>query len=255
MLDRFTADEPGDAGLAKQQASAYVGLGNALQAGGDATGAMEWLTRGTERLRALGHKFPSDPEIAQRLAASTLYLGQFLEAKGDLRGAATTYTQAVDVMTPIAAADPNSVQSQLMFSAILGKQAEMLSRLGNDEAAAAAGTRALGISAALAARPTADATVLNEHAWRLVSILPASLRQPREAARLARRAVEASNRTNPAMFHTLALALYQSGERGEALTTLQQGLALLPITGGATGAIQQRLAADLEKMRRSEQVP
>jgi tetratricopeptide (TPR) repeat protein len=159
------------------------------------------------------------------------------------------------VMAPIAAADPNSVQSQLMFSAILGKQAEMLSRVGKSADALAAGTKALRISAALAARPNADATVLNEHAWRLVSILPVSLRQPREAVALARRAVEASNRTNPAVFHTLAIALYQAGDRAEAIATLQQALALLPGTAGPAGAIKQKLTADLGRMRQGESVP
>src|SRR5262249_9952802 len=98
MLESSVARQPDDAALAKLQASAYVGLGNALQAGGDTSGAREWLTRGTQQLRVLARRFPSDAEVSQRLAASTLYFGQFLEANGDLAAAANTYAQAIDVM-------------------------------------------------------------------------------------------------------------------------------------------------------------
>ena len=71
-----------------------------------------------------------------------------------------------------------------------------------------------------------DVALLNETAWVLATNPNASIRNGAEAVELARRAVQLSDRRDPAILDTLAAACAEAGRFSEAVTTAEQALAL-----------------------------
>lgn len=80
----------------------------------------------------------------------------------------------------------------------------------------------------IAERPGADAALLNDYAWLLLTCEPADLRDPSAALPMATRAVELSNGKDPGLLDTLALAHHLTGDADQAVETQRRALALLP---------------------------
>jgi protein O-mannosyl-transferase len=87
--------------------------------------------------------------------------------------------------------------------------------------------------------------VQNTLAWLLATCAEASLRNGEKAVRLARQANALTGGENPAVLHTLAAALAETGRFGEAVQSAQKAIALAQATG------QQELTAQLnEELKR-----
>ncbi|UCC32137.1 MAG: tetratricopeptide repeat protein, partial [Phycisphaerales bacterium] len=96
--------------------------------------------------------------------------------------------------------------------------------------------------------PDAKASDYEDYAWLLLTIEPSDLRDAEAALPAAERAVELSQRKNPSMLDTLAVAYEMSGDLDKAIETQRETLALLPKTWSATRAeFQERLVRFLEK--------
>ena len=102
--------------------------------------------------------------------------------------------------------------------------AELLSRQGQVRAAVAE------YKAALALRPDWD-SVLNNLAWLLATCPEASVRDGREAVRLAKRASSLSGDTNLWFLHTLAAAYAEAGEFTNAVAAATAAQKLAAATG------------------------
>ena len=103
-------------------------------------------------------------------------------------------------------------------AAALAAQANQLIRSGNHAQALANLRRAIQLD-------PENAGTQNNLAWYLLAG-PESLRDPKEALPLARRAVElASDASRPLYLNTLGVALYRNGRYAEALATLEESLA------------------------------
>ena len=85
--------------------------------------------------------------------------------------------------------------------------------------------------------------VLNNLAWILATASQPELCDGQEAVRLATKAVELTNRTEPKMIGTLAAAYAEAGQLANAVEMASIAVAMASITG------QEDVAAKNEKMR------
>ena len=85
--------------------------------------------------------------------------------------------------------------------------------------------------------------VLNDLAWILTAANKPELRDGQEAVRLATKAVELTDRTEPIMIGTLAAAYAETGQFTNAVELANIAFALASITG------QEDVAAKINKLR------
>lgn len=71
-----------------------------------------------------------------------------------------------------------------------------------------------------------DAAALNNLAWLLLTAAKTKFRDPNRALELAQRAAAASKRQQAHILDTLAVALFQLGQKGKAIETVREALAL-----------------------------
>jgi len=114
----------------------------------------------------------------------------------------------------------------------------------------------------VAERPDATAGEINDYAWLLLTIEPATLQDPEEALRLAQRACAKEEQTSgPNLWNyldTLALAWHRNGNTAEAVDTEAKALSLLPGTSPEREGLQRQLAeyeARLRADKRSKAAP
>ena len=96
----------------------------------------------------------------------------------------------------------------------------------------------------LAENEHASPLVLDQAASTLLTVDPASLRNPQLAIRYAEREVAMSHETMPSRLLTLAQAYMAGGQVLKARATARKGLALLPSL--APGAIKPNIRKQLE---------
>ena len=91
----------------------------------------------------------------------------------------------------------------------------------------------------LAAQST-NSLLLNDYALELLECKDESLRDPEKALESAQRAAMVTNRKQPGILSTLALALFRTGKKAEAIETIKKAIALLPANG------DPKVRADME---------
>jgi hypothetical protein len=132
---------------------------------------------------------------------------------------------------------------------MLTKRAELLTRSGDLAAARAATGRALALQRETALAPGAPPDVLNDYAWHLVSCEPPDMRQPALALTFARRAVAASAGPNPVHLHTLAWALYRTGDPAGAIAAADRALGAMTASTGAATGLRRQIETDAATFR------
>jgi hypothetical protein len=145
-----------------------------------------------------------------------------------VQDAQNRYREAVSLLRDLRTGDPANERLRSVLTFVLLRQTPTLLRAGDLEAATESALEGLALLRAQATRPTAGPTDQNEYASWLLTCEPARLRDPVTALRFARLAV-AKSRT-PVYLDTLALALFQTGNRAEAVRTAEEALSALPST-------------------------
>ncbi|MBI3845444.1 MAG: tetratricopeptide repeat protein [Planctomycetes bacterium] len=171
-------------------AEAHSNLGAALQAKGDLDGAIAECREAT-RLK---------PDRAE-----THYnLGRALQAKGDPDGAIAEASKAIQL-------EPDMADAHILVAEALVVKGDLDGAITEDRAA-------------ILIKPNSS-VAHNDLAWILATAAREDLRNPDEAVRLARRAVELRpNEVGP--LNTLGIALYRHGDLQEAVSTLNRSMEL-----------------------------
>ena len=175
------------------------------------------------RLDEAERRFRSAVERDSTFALSHKRLGRLLEGRGDLTGAVASYRRAV-------AHDPADAETRLWLGRGLAARGEGVAALEQ-----------LRIATELA--PGAPQPLLTM-ADMLAGYPDATVRQPAEAVRLARRAVELTRRRDPVALLTLANAHASAGELRQAVAIGEEALAIARQSGpgGLVQAIEARMA-------------
>jgi 3-deoxy-D-arabino-heptulosonate 7-phosphate (DAHP) synthase len=123
----------------------------------------------------------------------------------------------------------------------IGTIRSILHESGDSEALASKG---MAVLKEMAQQKQATSDLLNATAGELLTVEPASLRDPAAAVSYAERAVTLNHRRVPSMLLTLAQAYRASGQTEKSRATANEALALLPAP--QPGGVKPRLRKLLE---------
>jgi eukaryotic-like serine/threonine-protein kinase len=249
LLRGLVASHPTAGAWPAQLALNRIATGNAQRLSGDPKTAATTLAEAVTALEALLRERPDNADLARRLAVAYAYRANALTDLHDLAGATASYGAAVDRLSRLAALDPANARFRTDLVYMLTKRAELLTRAGDLTTARAATSRALALQRESALAPGAPPEVLNDYAWHLVSCEPPDLRQPALALTFARRAVAASTGPNPVHLHTLAWALYRTGDAPAAVAAADRALAAMTASAGAATGLRKQIDTDLATFR------
>lgn len=249
LLHGLQASDPTAGPWPAQLALNRIATGNAQRLSGDPKTAAVTLQDAVTRLDALLRERPDNADLARRLAVAHAYRANALADLGDLAGAAEHYGSAVERLSRLAALDPANTRFRTDLVYMLTKRGELLTKAGALDQARAATTRALALQRESALAPGAPPEVLNDYAWHLVSCEPPDLRQPALALTFARRAVAAETGPNPVHLHTLAWALYRTGDPAGAVSVAGRALAAMTASTGAATGLRRQIETDLATFR------
>ena len=245
LLRGLVASHPTAGPWPAQLALNRIATGNAQRLSGDPKTGATTLGEAVTALEALLRDRPDNADLARRLAVAYAYRANALTDLQDLAGATASYGAAVDRLSRLAALDPANARFRTDLVYMLTKRAELLTRAGDLTTARAATSRALALQREIALAPGAPPEVLNDYAWHLVSCEPPDLRQPAVALTFARRAVAASTSPNPVHLHTLAWALYRTGDAPGAVGAADRALAAMTASTGAATGLRKQIETDL----------
>jgi len=203
-------------------------LGSLYGAIGRPGDAIPYLISARELFASLATRDADDTRSRFDLATVDYDLGQAREAVADRTGAREDYGQAIRILDDLLVRDG----SNLVW---LGHRAEALCRrgqidraLGRPEEGGSAVHEALSVAVGIAGRADASAADLDRAASYLLTVEPATWRQPPNALEFAARAVEKSRAANPGFLLTLARTQMACRKAADARETLAKALALLP---------------------------
>lgn len=215
----------------------YAGIGRPRE-------ALPYLVSAQGLFASLATRDPDDTRTRFDLSTVDYDLGQAREAIADQVGALDAYRQVVRILDGLLERDV----SNLVW---LGHRAEAMYRIGYMDRGLgrpAEGDRAVreGLNVALRIARTADASAadLDRAAGYLLSVEPASWREPGHALEFATRAVQKSREANASFLLTLARAQQASGNNSEARGTAEKALALLPAPETGQPPTQLRTLAE-----------
>lgn len=122
----------------------------------------------------------------------------------------------------------------------------VLRRSGDEQAALRIQKRLLARQLARAHEETADADMLNEVAWTLLTTEPADLRDPKSALDLALRSNNLTSFENAGYLDTLALAYFMTGDSSKAVEYEKKAVSLLP---AGSSPLRDELEANLARFQ------
>jgi non-specific serine/threonine protein kinase/serine/threonine-protein kinase len=230
-------------------AGAQMAYANGLRLNGRTEEALAAITKATETLRTLLKEAPDNGRLRLQLATGLGQQGTVQAALGRAADSVSATGEAVALLDSLYTADPGNQRIRTILSYLLLRQSPTLVAAGRTADAAASTRRGLGMLRALAARDGASPTEMNDYASWLLTCEPASERRPAEALQYARKA--AASQPHPVYLDTLALALFENGQRSEAVKTAEQALAMLPpVAPGATpGGLRREIEGHLQRFR------
>ncbi len=129
------------------------------------------------------------------------------------------------------------------------KLVEVLCAQGRQDDARPFTTERISRQRSAAAQPGASYRAFDALARTLLTCEPVDLREPAEALRAARKAVELTDSKDPNVLDTLALGYELSGDLDKAIATQEQAVSLLTTTGSSLSIDkQERLIDQLDRL-------
>ncbi len=248
VVGALPASERGTVASRRLEASLLRRIGDCLWELDNAKGALESYRRAVEDFAALAALDPTNSRAQFDLVAALNDLGQALETSGDVAGALRNYGQVADTLEKLLRNDPAGTTWRTHLAEILVRIAGLLEKTGQPAEARRQAERGLHAAREVAENPSTPASELTRAARLLVTSSPAALRDPLAAVRYAQRAVMLTRAQDAYALDTLAEAYIQSGGTEAARQTIQQGLALVPETGGQKPWLRRLLEAKLARL-------
>jgi len=248
ILEALPAAERGTVPPRRLEASLRRRLADCLWELDDSKGALESYRRAAEEFAALAALDPINSRAQFDLVAALNDLGQTLESTGDLGGALRNYGSVADTLEKLVRLDPASTTWRTHLAEILVRIAGLLEKTGQPAEARRQAQRGLSAAREVAEMAETPAAELTRAARLLVTASPAGLRDSPAAARYAQRAVLLTKGQDAYALDTLAEAYLQSGNAEAARQVIQQGLALVPETGGQKPWLRRLLEAKLARL-------
>jgi tetratricopeptide (TPR) repeat protein len=207
-----------------------VSLGTVLQHQGDFEGAEALLREGLEiQRRVWGDEHPDTSRAMNNLGLALKKQGKYAEAEALFRRSLELDRRVLGDGHPTTRIPLNNLWGVLRAQ---GKWDELESCVADE----------IGRLKRAAARPDADADVLNSCAWLLLTCEPIHLRDPRAALLAAERAVELNEAPPGDHWDTLAKAYGATGDIDRALETQRKAVAAARSVGtGNLPELEQRL--------------
>jgi len=173
------------------------------------------------------------------------------ERRKNLETARTLLAQMITDMETLLKHDPTSQSWLSNLANAQWRMATLQHALGAQADSIAIGQKGIGTLKELAKSDQAPPTILDQAAIALISVEPASLRDPQLAVRFAEREVAQSQRKTPSHLYTLAQTYEAAGQTAKAHATAAEALALLPPSQPSTGQsrIRKQLEAELSATR------
>jgi tetratricopeptide (TPR) repeat protein len=209
---------------------------------GEMAEALEQSRLSHATFEALYNSDPANADARHILASSHGQRGQIFAAARRTAEALAHCREQLTLLEGLFAADRANTVWHFELAGALHALAALYAPAGQTAEARRLTVRALGLQKGLAERTHATATDLHLYARALLTAEPAELRDPAAALPHARRAVEMTRGTIPALLDTLALAYHLTGDHARAVTTAEQGLALLKPDAPARRDFAARLA-------------
>jgi tetratricopeptide (TPR) repeat protein len=148
--------------------------------------------------------------------------------------------------------DPHHIDIQRVAAMTFDLSARLLATAGRVDEARRRTARARDIFKAAADKQWTVGSRVNDYAALLLTCEPPDLRDPSAALPYAKQAVSASREKDPAILKTLALAYFLTGDREQAVVTMQKAIALLPprTSADARTPLRRELEAQLARFSR-----
>jgi non-specific serine/threonine protein kinase/serine/threonine-protein kinase len=218
-------------------------LAEAQAAAGDSAGALKSYHQEIAIREALAQAEPESTMHRRELATAYTRAAALLHELGDPR--ALEYARrSQGAFDRLLEEDPDHVEIRRRGAQALSLLAKLLDARNESGEARRHMTRALSFQQAEASKPGALGNRIAEYAWSLLTGHPADLRDPAAGLLHATRAADLTNRQEPAVLYTLALAYSLTGNSAPAADIASQGLALLPPL--TTGRIRSKLHRQFE---------
>jgi non-specific serine/threonine protein kinase/serine/threonine-protein kinase len=237
-LDR----DPSNAQVRRDVALGISYIADAQAAAGDSAGALATYRRHIAMVEALAGAEPESTQHRRDLAAAYMRAGALLY---ELRNPdALEYArQSQRAFERLLDEDPDHVEIRRRAAQALFLLAQLLTARNESVEARRHALQALSLQEAEANKAGALGNRIAEYASSLLTCHPTDLRNPAAALLHARRAADLTNRKDPGILSTLALAYRATGDSVAAAETARRGLALLP---SVTARIDSKLRRELE---------
>jgi serine/threonine protein kinase len=259
-MENYPPDEKDSYTFKRVRASIQRKLAGMLDEVGDYTTAIATIDEARAAYQSFAHDDPDDARAQTDLAVTDeneagCYDDMVNTAlPSDNRVAEYRHQQmlrlaeAVSIEEKLERRDPSDVTRRANVAAQQVQIGTLQQSTPQREQGAAIAAQGIAILKQLASAPEASAHVLDVASSALMSVEPASLRDPKLAVALAEREVELSHHRKPSFMLYLATAYQAEGDKANTRKTAQEALALLaPVRPGEPKTHIRKLLEDLEK--------
>jgi eukaryotic-like serine/threonine-protein kinase len=228
MFEKLASEAPADSEARHSVAIGFEKMGDVLAGSGDLAGSLKFYRKELAEDQRIVSSDPSNVLFARDLYVPYEKIGMTLVKTGDLTEAVQNYGEALKICERLAAVDPENVGARNDLINVLTLLATATAKENHMADARRYQLKSLNLQKALADRPGATGSDLNGYAWQLLTCEPADLRDPTIARRYAERAAAVTDRKDPTILDTLALALHLTGDDRVAVQAEEAALALTP---------------------------
>jgi serine/threonine protein kinase len=219
-------------------------VGDMLARNGTNIEAIVNLRRGESVYGDLLKADPNSVQLQQDAGAVGVILGDALAAAGRSDDAEQAYRRSLVLLDSLLNSDPHNQHYQRTLDGTLGRLSAVLLQLGKKAAARETSKRAIKILEALVHQLDPAVHDMHEYCWFLLTTPFADLHDPPAALYFARKAVEKTNGSVPAILDVLARALAENGDYGAAVETERKVVAL---SSGAGSTDRAEFEANLAR--------
>jgi non-specific serine/threonine protein kinase/serine/threonine-protein kinase len=223
--EEAAAQQPQDATARQSLAPIYERLANVRIGQGEFQGALEWYGKALAIAEEMVRQQPQDARARRNLALFHERIGTTLLKLNNPQSTLQSYSQALHIRESLAGADPENALAYDHLIRSLRLMSPVLLKLGRHSDVILYTKRLLATEKARVERPSATASDLNSYAWDLITCQQTQLRNPALGLSVAKRAAAMTDYHNPGILDTLALALFNTGDRAGAMEFERQAVA------------------------------